>query len=150
MRIVVLYTLLFSFAFAKAQQTPQKAIEDFFEAFHQKDTVLLKKMAMPDAALSTITKNQEGQNQLVRESYDEFIKNIASIPHDIHFEEKLLGFVVQEDKMMANVWTPYEFYFKGSFSHCGTNNFVLMKDDGDWKIVSLTDTRNRNNCKTEK
>ena len=51
---------------------------------------------------------------------------------------------------MASVWTPYEFYFNGTFSHCGANSFQLFKEDNQWKIIFLVDIRRRENCKALK
>jgi hypothetical protein len=48
---------------------------------------------------------------------------------------------------MATAWTPYNFYFNGKFSHCGVNNFVLVKQDNGWKIQYIIDTRRRQGCK---
>jgi hypothetical protein len=44
---------------------------------------------------------------------------------------------------MAHAWTPYEFYINGKLSHKGVNAFTLYKDDGQWKIVHLIDTRRK-------
>jgi hypothetical protein len=74
------------------------------------------------------------------------VKSIARIPKDKKFEEKLLGFNIQVDGNMANAWTPYEFWYEGEFSHCGVNSFQLIKDDGEWKIIYLVDTRRKEGC----
>jgi len=51
------------------------------------------------------------------------------------------------DGNLASVWTPYEFYFKGQFSHCGVNSFQLVKSNNEWKIQYIIDTRRKDNCK---
>ena len=35
---------------------------------------------------------------------------------------------------IASVWTPYDFYINGEFSHCGVDLFYLVKEE-DWKIA---------------
>ena len=49
------------------------------------------------------------------------------------------------DGKLAQVWVPYHFYLNGMLSHCGANSFQLMKENEDWKIISILDTR-RKNC----
>jgi len=42
---------------------------------------------------------------------------------------------------MAQVRVPYRFYRAGEFSHRGTNNFLLLWENGRWQILHLIDTR---------
>ena len=130
------------------QDKVKAAIENFFEAFHKQDTLALKAMAKGDIKLQSISVNKEGKTVLQESSYEAFVKSIASIPKDKTFEEKLLDFSIQIDGNMANAWTPYEFWYNGSFSHCGVNSFQLIKEDRDWKIIYLVDTRRREGCKS--
>lgn len=123
-------------------------IENFFVAFHKQDTLTLKTMAKGDIKLQSIAVNREGKTILQESSYNEFIKSIASIPKDNTFEEKLLDFSIQIDGKMANAWTPYEFWYNGNFSHCGVNSFQLIKEDDEWKIIYLVDTRRREGCQS--
>lgn len=134
-------------------QTPEEdkvkqTIIDFFDAFHKQDTVKLQSMAKGNIKLQSISVNKEGVTRLDENDYNSFMKNIAGIPKDKTFEEKLLSFDIKVDSKMANAWTPYEFWFDGNFSHCGVNSFQLVKEDNDWKIIYLVDTRRRQGCKT--
>ncbi|WP_426430665.1 nuclear transport factor 2 family protein [Winogradskyella sp. HB-48] len=121
-------------------------IVNFFEAFHKQDTTALRTMAKGDIKLQSISVNKEGQSVLSENEYGQFLKSIASIPVENTFEEKLLSFNIQVDGNMANAWTPYEFWYNGNFSHCGVNSFQLMKEDHEWKIIYLVDTRRRDGC----
>lgn len=49
-------------------------------------------------------------------------------------EDKLLSYSINIDNNMANVWTPYEFYFNTTFSNCGVISFLLFKENNQWKI----------------
>ncbi|WP_431109235.1 nuclear transport factor 2 family protein [Winogradskyella poriferorum] len=135
----------------QAQDTDSEAVKativNFFEAFHKQDTIALKTMAKGDIKLQSISVNKEGKSILHESEYGQFLKNIASIPKENTFEEKLLSFNIQVDGNMANAWTPYEFWYNGNFSHCGVNSFQLMKEDDAWKIIYLVDTRRREECK---
>jgi hypothetical protein len=147
---ISLYTLFL--CFPVFSQTPAEAevkatIEAFFEAFHQQDTIVLKTMAKGNIRMQSIALDAEGQPILKENSYQQFVKSIGSIPKDRKFQEKLLSFTIKVDGAMANAWTPYEFFFNGSLSHCGVNSFQLIKEGGSWKIIYLVDTRRREGCK---
>lgn len=38
---------------------------------------------------------------------------------------------------LAVVWTPYDFYDDGQWSHCGIDTFTLVKVADRWRIASL-------------
>jgi hypothetical protein len=144
-----IFCLVVSFSFAQnaAEKDAKKVIETFFEAFHKGDTVLLKSTLYDKVTLQTVYKNKEGKDIFVDEGGPEkLIKAIGTRADDQKWEERLLDYVVKVDGNMANVWTPYEFWFNGSFSHCGVNSFQLFHDNGTWKIIYLIDTRRRSDC----
>ena len=124
----------------------KKTIIDFFDAFHKQDTVALKSFAIGNIKMQSIGRTKEGETKLKTDDYNSFIKGIASIPKENKFEEKLTGFTINIDENMATAWTPYEFWYKGQFSHCGVNSFQLIKENDMWKIIYLVDTRRRDNC----
>ena len=66
---------------------------------------------------------------------------------DIWFE-KLLSYIINVDENLAIVWTPYEFYFNEIFRRCGVNAFQLFFNGEQWKIISIIDTRRKDNCVT--
>ena len=138
---LLLLILLLSFHPLSAQH-PKEVIETFFEAFHQKDTTSLKDFFMHDARLTSVQNSLDGV-KAKEESVEDFIKAISSIPDDVTFKERLLGFNVVDASGMTLVLTPYEFYVNGRFSHCGTNVFTLVKKESKWKILALYDTRNK-------
>lgn len=131
---------------SESENVKTKIIE-FFDAFHKQDTTALKSMVTDKIILQSISINKEGKTVLKEEDFNQFVNNIASIPKDRKFEEKLLDFSIQVDGNMANAWTPYEFWYQEKFSHCGVNSFQLIKVDNEWKIIYLVDTRRRKGCK---
>ena len=61
-------------------------------------------------------------------------------------EERITFSSIHIDGNLASVWTPYQFYFQGKFSHCGVNSFQMVKENGEWKIQYIIDTRRKDNC----
>ena len=80
---------------------------------------------------------------MVKNNFTQRVKSIASIPNTMQFEELLLGHTIHIDGAMAIDWTPYEFYVNGKKSHSGVNVFSLYKENGQWKIVAIIDTRRK-------
>lgn len=138
---------LFFVAFgAMAQNTPKENIQLFFEAMHRKDTAAMRALTYGKIELKSIGKDKTGSFQITSEGFGEFLKSLASIPENVHFEEKIHAFEIKIDGNMAHVWTPYSFFVNEKLSHCGTNSFQLYKKDGNWKIISIIDTRRKENC----
>nr|WP_262918736.1 nuclear transport factor 2 family protein [Flavobacterium sp. HXWNR69] len=121
---------------------PKKTIDDFFIAFHSKDTTTLKKIGHPEIVMQTVANTKEG-NILKTELFSDFLKSIATIPNDMNFFEKLLDYKIEIDGNLAHVWTPYEFYLNDNLSHIGVNSFTLYNENGQWYIIHLIDTRRK-------
>jgi len=132
--------------YTEAQLEVKSTIDSFFEAFHKKDSVVLKEFAHPDIAMQSIAIATDGTPKFSSENYSEFIKSIASIPESTKFEERLLSYDIKLNGPMATVITDYSFHSNGALKHCGVNNFQLYKENEQWKIVYIIDTRTTQNC----
>ncbi len=141
-KLSLIVALLFVVVANAQKQEVQKTIETFFEGFHAKDTIKIKSTCSDKLILQSIKESPKG-NKLTDDSPKEFYKSIATIPAEMKFEERLLSYNIQVDGTMANAWTPYEFYINGKLSHKGVNAFTLYKDNGQWKIIHLIDTRRK-------
>ena len=135
--------MIFSFGSLFGQQKPADFVKTFFEDFHRQDTTQLVAHFNSEAVMKSISKDETGQTRITSVEIDRFVRSIGSIPSDRKFEEKILSYEVLEDDLMAQVWTPYEFYVNQKLSHTGVNVFVLSKVNEEWKIVFLIDTRYR-------
>ena len=62
------------------------------------------------------------------------------------WEERIWDPKIHEQGAIAIVWAPFEFRLNGRFSHCGIDSFSLLKVKGEWKIASVSDTRQTENC----
>ncbi|MEZ4875142.1 MAG: nuclear transport factor 2 family protein [Flavobacteriaceae bacterium] len=131
-------------AFSNAEA--KQLIDTFFEGFHKGDTLLMKSVMVETLPNQTVYTNKEGEPKIVDGNIAEFLKAIASRPEDQVWEERLLDYRIQVDGNLAHVWTPYEFWLNGTFSHCGANAFTLAKTGAGWKIVHLIDSRRREGC----
>lgn len=141
-KTIFLLILVFVSSIQAQNQEVQKTIEDFFVAFHAKDTLKLQSVCSDKIILQSIAENAK-ENKLSDETAKEFYSSIASIPNNFKFEEKILNYSIQIDGTMAHAWTPYEFYINGRLSHSGVNAFTLFKENNIWKIIYIIDTRRK-------
>jgi len=158
MKKIILFVFLLSVSFSSyAQQNQQEkavksAIENFFKGFHKGDTLLLKTTIHKKLIAQTTLTTKKGDKVLrtTPKAYEALLSFAKRVKPTDDYNEKILSYNIQIDGNLASVWTPYEFYNKGKFSHCGVNSFQLFNNNGNWEIVYLIDTRQRNKCKNSK
>ncbi len=142
MKKLFLLPILFLSLHLNAQtETPQQAVEQFFEAFHKKDTSALRSFFNEHSTIRTIVNSENVKGLISTDELNDFLKMMASIPEDMQFLEKIEEYKVEVDGQLAHIWTPYSFYIDEKLSHTGVNSFVLTYSDDQWKIVHLIDTR---------
>ncbi|MEZ4794846.1 MAG: nuclear transport factor 2 family protein [Flavobacteriaceae bacterium] len=129
-----------------SESDAKQIIDTFFEGFHDGDTLKMKSVMVDNLPSQTVFTSKEGVPKIIEGDMSEFLKAIAVRPADQVWEERLLEYQVQIDGNLAHVWTPYEFWLNGGFSHCGANAFTLAKTEAGWKIVHLIDSRRREGC----
>ena len=152
---LILLTMLVSVAVTHAQLVPairetaddsvKSVINKMFTAMKTADPVLLKSCFADSMILQTITKNVEGKLVVRNEAASGFIEFISKESPG-NADERITFDVVKVDGPLAIAWTPYNFYYKGQFSHCGVNSFQLVRFNGEWKIQYLIDTRRKQGC----
>ena len=137
--------LLSAVSFASHAQTAvdsaKAVIHKLFTAMKNSDAAALQECFADSAVLQTIT----AAGNIRDEKLSEFVKQISTLPKNAA-DERITFEMVKVDASLASVWTPYQFYFNGQFSHCGVNSFQLVRLKGSWKIQYLIDTRRRQGC----
>ncbi|MFN4145686.1 MAG: nuclear transport factor 2 family protein [Runella sp.] len=123
----------------------KRTIEQFFDGMRRADSSLVRSTLLEGAHLESIVKNPEGQVSVRTDSFEGFLKRVASAPAG-ELDERLSRIEVRHDGDLATAWTPYQFFYKGAFSHCGFNSFRLIRTPQGWKIWSVIDTRRKDNC----
>jgi Putative lumazine-binding len=129
-----------------AEDSVKATVNNMFAAMRNADSAALVNSFSETAVLQTISRNKEGKTIVRTENISGFGANISKLPKG-DADERITFGAIHIDGPMASVWTPYEFYFKGNFSHCGVNSFQLVRMNGEWKIQYIIDTRRKDNCK---
>ena len=145
---LIFLTVIFVFLTGKAQTTRDSVIltvNNLFTAMKNADTVMLGSCFADSAILQTIVKNKEGKTTVKNELLSEFISFIS---HEAkgNADERITIETVKVDGALAMVWASYKFYYKGQFSHCGVDAFMLVNTQQGWKIQYLVDTRRKTGC----
>lgn len=141
---ILLLTILPMVCFSQTSEEGlvKATVNQLFNGVKTSDSILIKKSFHKNAVLQTITKTSEVKN----ESIDDFALSISKAEKG-SLDERIIFSNILIDGNLASVWTPYEFYYKGQFSHCGVNSFQLVKSSNEWKIQYIIDTRRKDNCK---
>lgn len=152
--ITTIFVLTLSFS-SFAQERPEEqeikqVIETFFDGFHTRDSMIMKSVVNDKVVMQSISKNAQGEVKLTQEDFGKFMRSIMAIPLTTEFREELHSYTINMDGEMANVWTPYSLFVNEQFRHCGVNSFQLAKQEGEWKIIHLVDTRRREGCDERK
>ncbi len=139
---------LLSLHHAQSQESQVRAvIAKMFQAMAKADTATLRTCFTPGAGFMTYSFDSKGHSRAKGENLADFLRGIA-LMGESDMEERLTGWQCLVDDGIASVWTPYEFYFEGKFSHCGANSIQLIRVQGEWKITMITDTRRKSKCLT--
>ena len=129
-----------------SEDSVKNAINSLFIAMKNSDAVALKNTFSTDAILQTITKDKDGNITVRSEEITAFAEFVSKQPKGAA-DERISYETIRIDGPLAIAWTPYQFYFNGSFSHCGVNSFQLVRKSEGWKIQYLIDTRRKEGCK---
>ncbi|TYP99632.1 putative lumazine-binding protein [Tenacibaculum adriaticum] len=154
-RIITLLAILALNYVVNAQSSSEKkaiknTIETFFEGLHKGDSTLVSSTLHPSIKMQTTFTDKGGEKKLITETKEKVLISIASKKSTDTYLEKLLSYDIKIDGNLASVWTPYEFYYNGNFSHCGANSFQLFNNNGKWEIIYIVDMRRRDNCEALK
>jgi hypothetical protein len=149
MRTIIFYAVFFLYQQSAFSQTTEDSVKTvvnrLFIAMQNSDSILLRSAFADSGILQTIVVMKDGKVTIKNEQVSEFAAFLNTIPKG-NLDERIEFDVIRIDGNLAIAWTPYKFYFKGKFIHCGVNSFQLVRINKEWKIQYLIDTRRTNNC----
>jgi ketosteroid isomerase-like protein len=130
----------------KPQESVKAAVESLFNAMRNADSAGVMAAFAPGAVLQGVGPDAQGKTVVRTTEIGRFASAVGRQARDA-FDERVSFSQISIDDALASVWTPYQFYLKGQFSHCGVNAFHLVRmDNGAWKIQHLIDTRRKEGC----
>ncbi|MCC7308340.1 MAG: hypothetical protein IT173_12300 [Acidobacteria bacterium] len=101
----------------------------------------------PESQLAGIRKMKDGKMRLDmigRDAFSKFFTDKSAVIKETMYAPK-----VEVDGDWAMVWGRYVFWVSGKLSHCGIDQFNLVRTDAGWKIANGASTIDPGGC-TEK
>ena len=139
--LVGLLALFLTPASAHAQASDEDAViaavQQLFDAMAARDTLAARTVLLPEGRFISIRDTGDGP-RIGSSSHREFLDQLA-MPGD-DWLERFWNPTLLIHGRMAVVWTQYDFYRNGAFSHCGIDAFSLLKTTDGWKIAGVTYT----------
>ena len=122
----------------------QQKVDSFFIAMAKGDTNWMSTNLLPECNLITVSGGNAKNEQLVK---DEFLKALIKYKDGkMKIDERLLNYSIRIDDNYAVVSSDYSLYVNSRFIHCGIDVFNLVKSNNGWRILSIYDTRRKENC----
>lgn len=116
-------------------------VTKLFDGMRTRDTAAMRAAFAPGARLQSV-----GAAGIRSDEIGAWINSIGAAAAGLVLDERLGKPVVQVSGDLASVWVDYWFFAGDRFSHCGVDAFVLARQSGTWKIMSVADTRQREGC----
>lgn len=145
------FTLLVTLVFATslfAQKAdgandPLAVVNKLFDAMAAADAAAIIATGTPENQLVAIQKMRDGKTRISvigSEAFSKFFTKPGSV-REVMYAPK-----VETSGNWAMVWGRYVFYADGKLSHCGINQFNLVRTDAGWKIANGASTIDPNDC----
>jgi hypothetical protein len=133
---------------AAAQATTDKAqvvtaVQQFFDSMATRDVEQAKRVLIPEGRFFS-TREENGQIQSRSFTAQEYLTGLPTRKEAA--VERMWDPDVRIHGAIAVLWTRYDFYRDGKFSHCGIDSFDLIKTADGWKIAGGVYTIERTGC----
>jgi hypothetical protein len=149
MKKIIITLLLANVAIISKAQTAEDSVKatinKLFDGMKNSDAALLRSAFADSAILQSIGRNKDGKTVIENDAVIDFADQISKLPKGAA-DERITYDVIKIDGPLAMLWAPYKFYYNGKFSHCGVDDFQLVRINGEWKIQYLVDTRRKAGC----
>lgn len=105
-------------------------VQAFFDTMTAKDVEGARKILMPQGRFHAV-RMRDGNIRSF--SNEEYFADLQAAKQTMR--ERIWNPEVRVRGAIATVWTPYDFWIDGKYSHCGIDAFDLVKTDEGWKIA---------------
>lgn len=150
--IVVLVVILLSTVFAVGQAADDKkaalaVVNQLFTEMAAANPSGILALHTPTSDLAAVFKQKDGKSRyssINGEKFSQMFTDKTKVMKEEMYEPK-----VEVSGDWAMVWGRYVFFAGDKLSHCGINQFNLVRIDGAWKIANGASTIDPGDC-TEK
>jgi hypothetical protein len=139
MRVIAVFiAMLIAAASAQAQSSNSerdavlKTVQTFFDTMTAKDVEGARKILQPQGRFHAM-RMRDGKPDVRAFSNEEYFADLKASQQEMR--ERIWTPDVRISGLIASVWAPYDFWLDGKFSHCGVDQFDLIKTEEGWKIA---------------
>jgi len=139
--VLIVLLLVQASAIAVAQGQPAavaerdavvNTVQAFFDTMAAKDVEGARRIMMPQALFNGVGE-RDGKPTLRTFTNEEYLKDLAGMKQALR--ERMWNPEVRIRGAIASVWTPYDFWIDGKYSHCGIDRFDLVKTADGWRLA---------------
>ena len=121
-------------------------IQGFMDALRTKDTAAMSQQVDSLTRLTLIRPTREGGTRVLVMTGAQFIQAVTQ-PGQPGLDEPIRNPVVHVSGDLATVWAEYQVRRDdNTVSHCGFDAFHLVRKDGRWKLLNISDTYQQTGC----
>jgi hypothetical protein len=118
-------------------------VQTFFDAMTDRNVEGMRSLLTPDGHFFGYRESSEGL-QVMNPTHQRYLEGLAD--GDSRLIERFWDPEVLLHDRMAVVWTPYDLFVDGTFSHCGIDSFSFLKTDRGWRITGIVFSMETEDC----
>jgi hypothetical protein len=119
--------------------------EAFVRAISDRDGAKLRALSLPGGSVHAVDLADDGSLWRIRSrSLEDSAVTIAEDSDPLL--ERIWDPIAMVHGPLAMVWTPYDFWVAGEWSHCGVDIFTLVETGDGWKVSSISYTTETSDC----
>ena len=119
-------------------------IKAMFAGLAARDGQAILAQTRAEGGATVALERPDGTRTIRHMSWANFADGIKPGPE--RYEERISDPAIEVDGDIAMVWAPYVFYLNGKADHCGVNHFDLVRENGAWKVLSVTWSQRSTGC----
>lgn len=152
MRSILLATLLAGLSACASTTTPALRLDgdadraavlavvqrsfDAIAAQGEEGAKIWEEVLLDRGSMSSV-RTQDGTNAVSTRTFAEHLQRTASAKAGPSYLERMWDQTVLIEGDIAVVWTPYDFWLGGEFSHGGIDVVTLLRTEDGWKVASF-------------
>ncbi|GLQ21951.1 SMP-30/gluconolactonase/LRE family protein [Algimonas porphyrae] len=121
------------------------AANRFLATLSSKDSAAYAAATIPEGRGTGTEIKVDGSRVFFTYTFEELVKFLPTAVPDGSIEA-LVDPMVRVDGDIAMIWSDYTYTVNGELSHCGTDHFDMVRQDGAWRVFNLTWTTRHEGC----
>jgi hypothetical protein len=109
-----------------------KTVQVFFDTMTARDVEGARKVLQPQGRFHAM-RTRDGKPDVRAFANEEYFADLQASQQKM--QERIWNPDVRVHGLIASVWAPYDFWIDGKLSHCGVDQFDLIKTEEGWKIT---------------